>query len=60
MFLLEREDKPEKGRGGGGRGGGVNVEIGVATFLLHCSSITFTLCVGKVKFPILLFGSSVF
>ena len=52
-FLLERGNKPEKG-------GGVDVEMGVATFLLLYSSITFTACVGKVRFPLLLFGSSVF
>ena len=28
--------------------------MGVATFLLLYSSITFTLCVGKVKFPLIL------
>ena len=31
---------------------------GVATFLLLYSPITFTACVGKVRFPLLLFGSS--
>ena len=39
---------------GGGEGGGV------ATFLLSYSSITFTVFVGKVKFPLLLFEYSVF
>ena len=45
-FLLERGDKPEK--------------KGFVTFLLLYSSITFTVCVEKVRFPLLLFGSSVF
>ena len=43
--------------------GGVDVEMGgagVATFLLLYSSITFTVCVEKVRLPLLLFGSSVF
>ena len=57
-FLLERGDKPEKGGGGGGRG--VDVEMrGSPLFLLLYSSITFTLCGGKVRFPLVLFGSSV-
>ena len=35
--------------------GGVDVEMGgLPLFLLLCSSITFTLYVGKVKFPLLL------
>ena len=35
---------------------GLDVEMGgVATFLFLYSSITFTLYVGKVKFPLLLF-----
>ena len=58
IFLLERGDKPVKGRGGG-----VDVEMGGgggATFLLLYSSIIFTFCEGKVRFPLLLFGSSVF
>ena len=56
-FLLERGDKPEKGGwcGNGGGSGGV-----VANFLLLYSSITFTVCVEKVGFPLLLFGSSLF
>ena len=33
---------------------------GIATFLLLYSSIIFTVCEGKVRFPLLLFGSSVF
>ena len=33
---------------------------GVATFLLLYSSITFTVCEGKLSFPLLLFRSSVF
>ena len=47
-FLLEREDKPEKG-------GGVDVEIGGCHFFttLQFSSITFTVCLGKVRFPLL-------
>ena len=55
IFLLVRGDNPEKG--------GVNVEKGgggVATFLLLYRSITFTVCEGKIRFPLLLFGSSVF
>ena len=40
-FLLEREESLKNG--------------GVATFLLNYSSITFSLCVGKVKFSWLLF-----
>ena len=39
---------------------GVGVEMGGATFLLLYSSITFIACVGKVKFPLLRFDSSVF
>ena len=51
-FLLEKGDKPVKvGKGEGG---------GIATFLLLYSSIIFTVCEGKVRFPLLLFGSSVF
>ena len=38
-------------------GGG---EGGLPLFLLLYSSIAFTVCVGKVKFPLLLFGSLVF
>ena len=38
-------------KGGGGR---------VPTFLLLNRSITFTVCEGKIRFPLLLFGSSVF
>ena len=53
IFLLERGDKPEKGRGWCRNGG-------VDTFLLLYSSITFTVCRGKVRFPLLLFISSVF
>ena len=46
-FLLESGVKPEKG---------VDVEMGgaeVATFFttLQFSSVTFTLCVGKVRYP---------
>ena len=54
-FLLEREDKPEKG---------VDVEMGGgdATFFtsLQFRSVTFTLCGGKYGIFLLLFGSSVF
>ena len=53
--LLERGDKPEKGAGG------LDIEMGgPATFLLLYSSVTFTVCGGKVRFLLLLFGSSVF
>ena len=52
-FLLQRRDKPEKG--GWCRNGG-----GIANVLLLYSSITFTVCVEKVGFPLLLFGSSLF
>ena len=51
-FLLEKGDKPVKG--GWCRNGGV------ATFLILYSSIIFTVCEGKVRFPLLLFRSSVF
>ena len=44
----------------GGGAGMVDVEMGVATFLLLYSSIVFTVCEGKVRFPLLLFGSLVF
>ena len=53
-FLQERGDKLVKR--------GVHTEMGggrVATLLLY-SSIIFTVCEGKVWFPLLLFGSSVF
>ena len=51
-------DKPEKGGGGGE---GLDVEMAeLSLFLLLYSSITFTVCVGKVRFPLLLLGSSVF
>ena len=33
---------------------------GLLPFVLLYSSITFTLCGGEVRFPLLLFGSSVF
>ena len=50
-FLLEWGDKLEKaGRGGGGG----------SLFLLLDNSITFTVCEGKVRLPLLLFGFSVF
>ena len=52
-FLLERGDKPEKCVCVCGGGGGCH-------FLLLYSSITFTVCGGKVRFPLLLFGTSVF
>ena len=61
MFLLERGDRPENGIWGD-RDGGRNGQV--ATFLLLYSSITFTVCVcvcvEKVRFPLLLFRSSVF
>ena len=51
----------EKGEINLKRGGGVDVEMwGVAIFLLLYSLILFTVYVGKVKLPLLLFGSSVF
>ena len=55
IFLLDRGggDKPEKGQR-------VGVERGGATFLLLYSSVTFTVCGGKVRFPLFLFRSSVF
>ena len=49
-------DNPEKGRGGGGW----CRNEGVATFLLLYSSIASIRCGGKVNFPLLHFGSSVF
>ena len=52
-FLLERGNKSEKG-------GYVEMDEGVAIFLLPYSSITFTVFVRKVRFPLLLFESSVF
>ena len=39
---------------------GVGAEMGGCYFLLLYNLILFTGCVGKVKFPLLLFGSSVF
>ena len=50
--LLKGGDKPEKG--------GCFVNGEVATVLLLYSSITFAVSVGKVGFPLLLFGYSVF
>ena len=50
-ILLERGEKPEKRGGGAGRGG-------YLLTTLQFNSITFTVCVGKVSFPLLLFGSS--
>ena len=50
--LLKREDKHEKG-------GGVDEAMEGCHFLLLYSSIIFILCVAKVKFLLLLFGSSV-
>ena len=56
----DMDEITKRHRGGGGykfllleRGGGV-------TFLLLYSSVTFNACVGKVRFPLLLFRSSVF
>ena len=59
---LKRRVDLEMGGGGGGveGGGGGGGGGGVATFLLSYSSITFTVFVGKVKFPLLLFEYSVF
>ena len=51
--MLERGDKPVKGAD-------VEVGEGVANILLLYSSVIFTVREGKVKFPLLLFGSSVF
>ena len=51
--LLKRGDNPE-------RGGGLMQKWEVATFLLLYSSIASTVCWGKVNFPLLHFGSSVF
>ena len=48
-FFARKGNKPVKGGGGG-----------VDTFLLLYSSIIFTVCEGKVRFLLLLFGSSVF
>ena len=54
IFLLERGNKPVKGEG-------VDVEMGgLPLFLLLYSLIIFTVCGGKVRFPLLLFRSSVF
>ena len=62
-FFARKDDKPEKGWrdwGGGGVGGGggqCDVERGLPLFLLLLllySLISFTLCVGKVKSPLLL------
>ena len=54
-LLLEREDKPEKGE----EGGRVDVEMGEGGGNPQ-ASITFTVCEGKVRFRLLLSGSSVF
>ena len=53
-FLLEKGDKPEKG------GGNVEMGVGTSFTILQLSSITFTMCVDKVRFPLLLFGFSIF
>ena len=42
-FMLDRGDKPERGE---------RLMRGFSLFLLPYSSITFTLCVGKLKFPL--------
>ena len=54
-FLLKREDKPE--RGGGGKGWCKN---GGLPLLLLYSSVTFTVSVGKIRFPLLFFRPSNF
>ena len=41
----------------GGAGGGLSVKL--KSLLLH-SSVAFTVCLGKLRFPLLLFGSSIF
>ena len=50
--------------GGGGAAGRVDVEVGeeggLSLYLLLYSSITFTLCVGKVKFPLSLYTTNPF
>ena len=51
-FLLERKDKPEKRRGRG-----VDVEMGMLPSFYY---FFMTVHVGKVKLPLLFFGSSVF
>ena len=53
-FLLKKGDKPEKG------GGNVEMGVGTSFTILQLSSITFTMCVDKVRFPLLLFGFSIF
>ena len=54
-FLLERRDKPVKG------GGGVDVEMeGCHFFITLQLHNIYCVRVRKVKFPLLLFGSSAF
>ena len=53
-FLLERGHKPEKGAGV------VDVEIRGVPIFYYFTVQSYLLCVGKVRFPLLLFGSSVF
>ena len=57
-FLLERGEKPERGGGGWCRNVGRVGQGGYLLTALQFNSITFTVCVGKVSFPLLLFGSS--
>ena len=69
-YIGEREGEPSKNWvtwGEGGRVPKITLKIGdwyrnggVATFLLLYSSIAFTVCCEKVKFPLLHFDSSVF
>ena len=55
-FLLEREDKPEKGvdveMGRGGLGAG---EVATVFTTLRFSSVTFAVCGGKVRYPFITF-----
>ena len=57
-ILLERGEKPEKRGGGWCRNVGRAGQGGYLLTTLQFNSITFTVCVGKVSFPLLLFGSS--
>ena len=53
IFLLERGNKAEKGWGGGGGGGSL-------FFITLQFNHIYCVCVGKARFLLLLFGSSVF
>ena len=57
QFLLERGDNPEKG--GGRSWCRIGGKVGTFFITLQFSYI-YCICVGKVKFPILHFHSSVF